>query len=134
MVNFEFYVMNYDFNHKKIYPYNIFNNIKVHKHTNEEIEKYIRAPDEYESHDYTTGESIFGFDALCREVDFIIKWQEWGRVQYEISIGAPFEDDVTKLVKIDCYEQCKNNIPMIVRECIYQYKKQMEDDYNGKSK
>ena len=34
------------------------------------------------------------------------------------------------LEKIDCFYQAKPNIPMIVRECIYQYKEQLKAKEN----
>lgn len=55
-------------------------------------------------------------------------WQEWSRVEYEISVGAPFETDCNKLKKIDCYYQCEKNIPMIAREIIWQYKQYIKKE------
>ena len=47
--------------------------------------------------------------------------------EYEISVGDAFEKDCNKLEKWDCYAQAKPNIPMIARECIYQYKEQRKE-------
>ena len=47
--------------------------------------------------------------------------------EYEISVGDIFEKDCNKLEKWDCYMQTKPNIPMIARECIYQYKQQRKE-------
>lgn len=127
-MQFEHYVMNYDFNAKKVVQYNIFNNIHVQEATEREIRKYLRAPNKYMFCDYFIMEKQYGFNALCRMIDGIIKWQEWSRSEYEISVGAPFEKDISNLQKIDCYEQCKKNIPAITRECIYQYKQQLKKD------
>lgn len=127
-MQFEHYVMNYDFNAKKVVQYNIFNNWHVQEVTEREIRKYLRSSNKYKTHDYFTNEEFTGFEALCKKIDGIIKWQEWSRVEYEISVGAPFEKDISNLQKIDCYEQCKNNIPAITRECIYQYKQQLKKD------
>lgn len=41
----------------------------------------------------------------------------------EARINSPLE-------KWDCYMQCELNIPMIVRECIYQYKQQIKEKNN----
>ena len=33
-----------------------------------------------------------------------------------------------KLEKWDCYKQCEQNIEMITRECIWQYKQQLKNN------
>ena len=38
---FEFYVLNYDFNRKKVYNYNIFNNIHVYDWTLKAVKKHL---------------------------------------------------------------------------------------------
>jgi hypothetical protein len=57
-------------------------------------------------------------------------WQEWSRVEYEISVGDAFEDDLDNFEKWDCYQQCVPNIPMITREVIWQYKQQIKERKN----
>ena len=74
-----------------------------------------------------------------------------GRCEYEMCVGEKFTPEVhdileeidkfntleelkeelekldkrtTRLKGTDCYEQCNKNMPMIVRECIWQYKQQ----------
>lgn len=127
-MQFEFYVLNYDFNRKKVVNYNIFNNHNVQEHVEKEIKKYVHNPNKYKYVDYSTQNEIVGFEAICKKIEQIIKWQEWCRYEYEISVGAPFEENIDNLKKIDCYEQCKNNIPVIARECIYQYKQQLKEN------
>ncbi len=39
---FEFYVLNYDFNKKKVVNYNIFNNIRVQEWTERAVKKYLK--------------------------------------------------------------------------------------------
>ena len=124
-MQFEFYVLNYDFNKKKVVNYNIFNNIRVQEWTERAVKKYLRAPKKFS---YTTFgkdvEAIYGFDAFVRELDRTIAWQERGRREYEVSVGDAFEDDCEKLEKWDCYGQAHMNIEMIAREVIRQYKEQ----------
>ena len=77
--------------------------------------------------------------------------EEWGRCEYEMCVGEKFTPEVHDILKeidkfntleelkeelekldkrtarlkgTDCYEQCNKNMPMIVRECIWQYKEQ----------
>lgn len=124
-MRFEFYVLNYDCNKKKVINYNIFNNILVQEHTEKAIKKYLRSPKKFTYTPFNKDEKVvYGFDALVKEINSIIHWQEWSRRQYEISVGDAFATDCSKLEKIDCYQQAHANIEMITRECIYQYKQQ----------
>lgn len=125
-MQFEYYVLNYNPNIKKIEPFNIFRNCYVQEHTEKAIKKYLRSPKNYKYERY--GEDAwYGFEGLCKEIERIIQWQEWSRCEYEISVGDAFEKDCNKLEKWDCYMQAKFNIPMIARECIYQYKQQRKE-------
>lgn len=124
-MKFEFNVINYNFNKRTTEMFNIFNNINVNEHTEKEIKKYVRSPKKYKSS--RNGVELYGFEALCKEIDSIIKWQEWGRCEYEISAGWKFEEDCSNLKAWDCYDQAHANIEIIVRECLYQYKKQKKE-------
>ena len=125
-MQFEYYVLNYNPNTKKIEPFNIFRNYYVQEYTEKAIKKYLRSPKNYKYERY--GEDIlYGFEGLCKEIERIIQWQEWSRCEYEIAVGYAFGKDCNKLEKWDCYMQAKSNIPMIARECIYQYKEQRKE-------
>ena len=133
-MQFEFYVLNYDFNKKKVVNYNIFNNIRVQEWTEKAVRKYLRAPKkfkhivQYENKFLGKEEiALYGFDALVEEIDRTIAWQERGRREYECSVGDAFTTDCNKLEKIDCYYQSKPNMEIIAREVIFQYKKQLKE-------
>ena len=133
-MQFEYYVLNYDCNKKKVENFNIFRNCLVQEHTEKAVRKYLRSPKNYKyvvqhKNDFLGREEIdvYGFDALVKEIDSIIAWQERGRREYECSVGDAFTTDCNKLEKWDCYMQTKPNIPMIARECIYQYKEQRKE-------
>lgn len=133
-MQFEYYVLNYDTNKKKVINYNIFNNINVQKWTEKEVRKYLRAPKKYKhivqyENKFLGREeiAIYGFDALVEEIDRTIAWQERGRREYECSVGDAFTTDCNKLEKIDCYYQSKPNMEIIAREVIFQYKKQLRE-------
>ena len=133
-MQFEFYVLNYDFNKRKVVNYNIFNNIRVQEWTEKEVRKYLRSPKNYKyvvqhKNDFLGREEIavYGFDALVKEIDSIIAWGERGRREYECSVGDAFTTDCNKLEKIDCYYQSKPNMEIIAREVIFQYKKQLKE-------
>ena len=124
-MQFEFYVLNYDFNKKKVVNYNIFNNIRVQEWTERAVKKYLRAPKKFSYTPFGKDvETIYGFDALVKEIDSIIRWEEWSRREFEVSVGDAFETDCEKLEKWDCYGQAKPNMKMITYEVIRQYKEQ----------
>ena len=125
-MQFEYYVLNYNPNAKKIEPFNIFRNCYVQEYTEKAIKKYLRSPKNYKYERYGE-DTLYGFEGLCQEIERIIQWQEWSRREYEISVGDAFEKDCEYLEKWDCYMQAKSNIPMIARECIYQYKQQRKE-------
>ena len=133
-MQFEFYVLNYDFNKKKVVNYNVFNNIRVQEWTEKAVRKYLRAPKkfkhivQYENKLLGREEiALYGFDALVEEIDRTIAWQERGRREYECSVGDAFEADCEKLEKWDCYGQAKPNMKMITYEVIRQYKEQKKE-------
>ena len=126
--------MNYNPNTKKIEPFNIFRNYYVQEYTEKAIKKHLRSPKNYKyvvqhKNDFLGREEIavYGFDALVKEIDSIIAWQERGRREYECSVGDAFTTDCNKLEKIDCYYQSKPNMKIIAREVIFQYKKQLKE-------
>lgn len=123
-LQFEYYVLNYDCNKKKVIPFNIFRNINVQESTEREIKKYLRNLKNYVYKSFDGQEEIYGFDGLVKEIDHIIKWQEWSRREYEVSVGDAFETDCEKLEKWDCYGQAALNMKMITHEVIRQYKEQ----------
>ena len=125
-MQFEYYVLNYNPNAKKIEPFNIFMNCYVQEYTEKAIKKYLRSPKNYKYERYGE-DTLYGFEGLCKEIERIVQWQEWGRREYEISVGDAFKKDCAYLEKWDCYMQTKPNIPMIARECIYQYKEQRKE-------
>lgn len=123
-MQFEYYVLNYDCNAHKIIPFNIFRNILVQEEAEKAVRKYLRSPKNFTYKSFDGKEILHGFEAFVRELDGIIKWQEWSRREFEVSIGDAFEDDCEKLEKWDAYGQAHMNIEMIAREVIWQYKQQ----------
>ena len=121
-MQFEYFVLNYDCNAKKIVPFNIFRNIHVQEWTEKSVRKYLRSPKNFTYKSFDGKEILHGFDAFVKELDRTIAWQEHWRREYEISVGDLFETDCNKLEKWDCYGQAHMNIETISREIIRQYK------------
>ena len=131
-MQFEYYVLNYDCNAKKIVPFNIFRNIHVQEWTEKAVRKYLRSPKNFTYKSFDGKEILHGFDALVREIDGIIAWQEHWRREYEISVGDLFETDINNYEKWDTYSQAKPNMVIIAHEVIWQYKEQKKKDGNNK--
>lgn len=128
-MRFEFYVLNYHVNKHRVEMFNIFDNYHVQKHTEKAVKKYLRNPKNFTYKSYHPYEKTFeGFEALVKEIDSIICWQEFSRVEYECSAGYAFETDCNKLQKIDCYYQAHANIRTITHEVIRQYKQQLKEN------
>lgn len=129
IIQFEYYVLNYDHNKNKVEPFNIFNNIWVQEQTEKEVKKYLRSPKNYKYKSFFGDKQIiYGFDGLVKQIDKIIAGEEWGRFEYEISVGDAFETDCDKLEKWDCYGQANPNMKMIAYEVIRQYKEQQKKE------
>lgn len=123
ITKFEFYVLNYNHNKQKVEMFNIFQNIRVQESTEKAVKKYLRNPKNFSYKPFWEEDDvIYGFDALVREIDSVIAWQERGRFEYECSCGYAFETDCDKLEKIDCWYQAHANIEMITHEVLRQYK------------
>ena len=156
-MQFEYYVLNYNPNAKKIEPFNIFRNCYVQEYTEKAIKKYLRSPKNYKYDSFFKDEeSVYGFDGLCKRFEQILRHEEWSRCEYEIAVGGIFITELSdivrevergeiavediyeeiqrrnkrnsKLEKWDCFQQTQKNIPMIMRECIRQYKKQKKEN------
>ena len=81
-MQFEYYVLNYDCNKKKVENFNIFRNCLVQEYTEKAVRKYLRAPKKYKhivqhENKFLGREeiAIYGFNALVKEIDRIIAWQ-----------------------------------------------------------
>lgn len=133
-MQFEYYVLNYDTNKKKVENFNIFQNCLVQEYTEKAVKKYLRSPKNYKyvvqhKNDFLGREEIvvYGFEALVKEIDSIIKWREWSKREYEISVGNAFETDINKLEKWDTYSQAHPNAEIIAYTVIRQYKEQLKN-------
>lgn len=131
ILKFTYYVLNYNHNAQKVEPFNVFCNISVQEYTEKEVKEYLHSPENYVYKSFDGQEEIYGFDGLVKEIDNIIKWQEWGRFEYELSCGYAFETDCSKLQKFDTYTLAHMNIEMVVREVIRQYKQQKKEEMDG---
>ena len=123
---FNYYVLNENFNKHEIEYFNVFNNCIVNQRTLKAVKKYLHSPSKFEYTSWLLHKTFYGFDGFVRELDTIIKGEEWSRCEYEIMVNGLFSDE-DKAEKWDCYMQCKPNMEMIAREVIYQYKQYLKE-------
>jgi hypothetical protein len=100
----EWYVLNYDWNKKEVYNYNIFTNVKF----NSGITEILASNPE-------------DFNEFVEKLDRELKYCFWSKREYEISVGDAFEEDANKLTKIDVYSQVAPNVKQLaiyIMECI----------------
>ena len=102
-MQFEYYVLNWDANKKKVEYFNIFRNCVVQKRAEEEVKKYVRSPKKYQYEPFFAlgGEKpiYYGFEALCNRLKQIIMSEEWSRCEYEIAVGNAFTVELRDIIK-----------------------------------
>lgn len=96
----EWYVLNYNFNSKKIEPINIFNYGNFLKDIKEIYKKYIERKEDIEFFE--------------NKINSELLYYFWSKREYEISVGDLFEKDLEKYEKIDVYYQVKMNFKAFI--------------------
>jgi len=89
-------VMVYDFNLKRVVPFNIFDNIQF----SEGIKKIMDHTDDRDTH--------------LKQVDKLLRYCFWSKREYEISVGDAFEDNINNFEKYDVYWQVRYNLSNLV--------------------
>jgi len=93
----KFYVLNYDFNSKKMVMYNIFNNARLTEGIDELIANFIT------------------YEDFREKLKNLLMYCFWSKREYEIMATDLFEDDPGKWEKIDIYYQVLPNIDVIAK-------------------
>lgn len=104
-LDLKWYVLNYDFNRKKMESFNIFNSSNF-------LWGVSKALKEYES-----------FGKFKGEIDNSLKYSFWSKSEYEIACGDLFVSDINDLEKIDVYFQMKDNVDVLSRYILTEYNK-----------
>lgn len=89
--NLEWNVLNYDWNSKKIVPYNVCCVIDREP----ELQKLLKTHTDR--------------DTFNKQLRRWCMYHFWSKIEYEISVGDAFEDDMNKLEKWDIYGQIMLN-------------------------
>ena len=100
----EWFVLNYDFNRKKIENYNIFRNFYFIENIKKLLEEHLT------------------FEDFIIQLDKKLRYSFWSKREYEISVGDAFEENLNKDEKIDVYSQVKPNIKILAKYIIDNYK------------
>ena len=96
----EWYVLNYNFNLKKIEPINIFNYGNFLKDIKEIYKEYIERKEDIEFFE--------------NKINSELLYYFWSKTEYEISVADLFEKDLEKYEKIDVYYQVKMNFKVFI--------------------
>lgn len=96
----EWYVLNYNFNLKKIEPINIFNYGNLLEEIKEIYKEYIERKEDIEFFE--------------NKINSQLLYYFWSRREYEISVGDLFEKNLEKYEKIDVYYQIKMNFKAFI--------------------
>lgn len=103
MENLEWYVLNYDFNRKKVENFNIFRSCRFVDGVKELLDNYIT------------------FDDFIEKLEKQLQYSFWSKREYEISVSDAFETDLDKYEKIDIYFQVKPNVKILAKYIIDNY-------------
>ena len=103
MEDLKWYVLNYNFNEKKVENFNIFRSIRFTESVQDLLDNYIT------------------FEDFVEKLDRKLKYSFWSKREYEISVGDAFETDLDKYEKIDIYSQVKPNVKILAKYIIDNY-------------
>ena len=102
----EWYVLNYDFNNKKLVHFNIFNSVRFSNYLELDLMKY------------KNGEC--SFDQFKDYIELDLKSAFWSKREYELSIGDAFDTNLDNYEKIDVYTQVIPNLNILVEYILKQ--------------
>lgn len=94
----KWYVLNYDFNAKRIENFNIFQSIRFSEGIDKLRNKIWNSVEDFK--EAVRKEAMYSF---------------WSKAEYEIMIGDLFETDCNKLEKWDVYDQILPNLEQLCR-------------------
>lgn len=103
----EWYVLNYDFNSKKIYQFNIFNSVRFDRGVKELLDNFVTMED------------------FISKLEGEVKYAFWCKREYEISAGDLFEQDLNKYERIDVSDQVLPNIKALAEYIINYHNKNL---------
>lgn len=116
-MQFEYYVLNENFNRTEIIMFNVFKNGYVQQASEKAIKKYLKSPKKFEFKPYShNDETLYGWDAFVATIDGIIKHEEWARCEYEVLVGSLFIVEARAVLKDILEKNVEDMIPRSVIE------------------
>lgn len=102
----EWYVLNYNFNEKKVEYFNIFRSCRFSDGVEELLENFV------------------SFEDFSEKLNRLLRYCFWCKAEYEIMVGRLCEEDTNKYTKVDIYSQVKPNIRVLAKYILDEYNKQ----------
>ena len=99
----KWYVLNYDWNSKKVKPFNIFNSVRFSKCLQKSLEEFIT------------------MDDFKKDLQRNLMYSFWSKREYEISVGDLHENDMEKYQRFDIYDQVLPNLDILAEYIIECY-------------
>ena len=123
----KFYALRYDINAQKVKPFNIFQNVCFAEAVERKIKQYLADPEHYEYQDYhgIVSNSIYGEEAIKKDIDISLRNEFWSRVQNEMRVGDKIEQNPNNLTATDVYEQCVMNFDVLFDYILCSYKEEL---------
>lgn len=103
MKKLEWYVLNYNWNKKKVENFNIFRSYCFTEGVRDLL------------NNYTT------FDEFVKELEKELMYAFWSKREYEISVGDAFETDLDRYEKLDVYYQVRPNVRVLAKYIVDAY-------------
>lgn len=107
MKNLKWYVLNYNFNEKKVENFNIFRSVRFVESVQDLLDNYIT------------------FEDFVKKLENILRYSFWSKREYEIFVSDAFETNINNFEKIDVYSQIKPNIKILAKYIIDNYNSEL---------
>ena len=107
------YVLNYDFNNKKVVDFNIFDSYRFSNGVMDLVNE-IKSDAKY----ILVGE--YDYDYFVKKLEDEARYAFWSKREYEISVSDAFETNLDMYEKIDVYRQVSMNIKQLADYIIAQ--------------
>ena len=103
----KWYVLNYDWNRKKVYSFNIFDSCRFSQYVNELLDNFVT------------------MDKFVEDLTREVKYCFWSKREYEISVGDAFDTNFDNYEKIDVSQQVLPNIDALAKYIIDKHNEQI---------
>lgn len=103
----KWYVLNYDWNRKKVCSFNIFDSCRFSQSVNKLLDNFVT------------------MDKFIEDLTKEVKYCFWSKREYEISAGDAFDTNLDNYEKIDVSQQVLPNIDALAKYIIDKHNEQI---------